>query len=726
MNRLILSGCRPEPLAGYLKALGVLRLVAEQVDPQARGAWVDGVFVLETRLTADELVAFFADSYRPTPVITPWNGGSGFWTGDNQAGIGAIGASESSRFGPYRAAIALARDYVTETGLQERPDNKQKPDFVNNLRAALADEVLAWLDAALVFTRESLLFPPLLGTGGNDGRLDFANNFMQRLAEELLSADVPAPPVVQSGLFGPADSALPSAAASARSPRLLASALFGTPTSGLGGAAIGQFFPSAAGGANGGAGFDGAVGTNPWDFILLVEGALCFATAMVRRLESGDRSAMTFPFSVRAASAGFGTAASTESDSSRDELWLPLWSAFADWPEISTVFREGRSRVGRRAAVTGTDFARSLASLGVDRGIGAFSRYGFHLRNGLAYQAVPLGRWPVGTAPTPIAALLDEIDPWIVEVSRVTGKDTPARVRTAIQRLDDAIVDAVRPNAGPGDAQRLLLALADVEASVADSKEHAGLRHPVPLLDGTRWLPLLADGSPEFDLAASLASSLRARWSCVRRFGERWGWADGPDRVPPSSRVWRRGPLAPRLLDLLQREQVEASRDGEPGDAFDLHARWFASLDAVITFLERRTDDVRIAELARALSLLTWPSTDVPSRSSARPPAVFAAARLLVGGAGVGEEAQPIPTVPGWIAAGRRDDGPTFTALTWRRLTASGVSIRGLGRRNRAALLRTGEDIPVHRIAAACRFPLSAQTRAQLLDAIHPAILETP
>ena len=78
MNRLVLSGCRPEPLAGYLKALGVLRLVSEQEDPGARGAWIDGVFVLETRLSADELVSFFADRYRPTPVITPWNGGSGF------------------------------------------------------------------------------------------------------------------------------------------------------------------------------------------------------------------------------------------------------------------------------------------------------------------------------------------------------------------------------------------------------------------------------------------------------------------------------------------------------------------------------------------------------------------------------------------------------------------------------------------------------------------------
>jgi CRISPR-associated protein Csx17 len=33
----VLGGCRPVPLASYLKALGVLRLVSEQADPNAGG-----------------------------------------------------------------------------------------------------------------------------------------------------------------------------------------------------------------------------------------------------------------------------------------------------------------------------------------------------------------------------------------------------------------------------------------------------------------------------------------------------------------------------------------------------------------------------------------------------------------------------------------------------------------------------------------------------------------
>jgi len=34
-----LVGCAPAPLARYLKALGILRLVAEQKDPAVRGWW---------------------------------------------------------------------------------------------------------------------------------------------------------------------------------------------------------------------------------------------------------------------------------------------------------------------------------------------------------------------------------------------------------------------------------------------------------------------------------------------------------------------------------------------------------------------------------------------------------------------------------------------------------------------------------------------------------------
>src|SRR5262245_56285990 len=82
-----LDGCRPVPLAQYLKGLGILRLVAEQADPEARGAWRHDRFELHTRLDRQALESFFLQSYHPTPILAPWNGGSGFYPGDNKEAI---------------------------------------------------------------------------------------------------------------------------------------------------------------------------------------------------------------------------------------------------------------------------------------------------------------------------------------------------------------------------------------------------------------------------------------------------------------------------------------------------------------------------------------------------------------------------------------------------------------------------------------------------------------
>ena len=75
-----LAGCAPSPLAHYLKAVGILRLVGEQLDSDARGRWrADDVFELTTRVDATTLCRFFLEDYSPTPLVAPWNGGSGFY-----------------------------------------------------------------------------------------------------------------------------------------------------------------------------------------------------------------------------------------------------------------------------------------------------------------------------------------------------------------------------------------------------------------------------------------------------------------------------------------------------------------------------------------------------------------------------------------------------------------------------------------------------------------------
>lgn len=104
-NRITIKGCSPEPLASYLKALALFRLVAEQKDAVARGWWGNDLFYLESELDEDGLVKFFLEEYCPTPIVAPWNGGSGFYEGDDIKGREAIRVSMSEQLRIYRETI---------------------------------------------------------------------------------------------------------------------------------------------------------------------------------------------------------------------------------------------------------------------------------------------------------------------------------------------------------------------------------------------------------------------------------------------------------------------------------------------------------------------------------------------------------------------------------------------------------------------------------------------
>ena len=181
MSRLVLDGCRAEPLGSYLKALGVLRLVGEQLDAAAGGAWLGERFVLETAADEAELVDFFAHRYRPTPLVAPWNGGSGFGAKDKKsaATVAVVEASTDERLGPYRESLAVVRRLVASpTWGAGANDKAVKREQVARCRNELPDDAVAWIDATIVLTGEDRTIAPLFLSGGNDGRLEFSANFM--------------------------------------------------------------------------------------------------------------------------------------------------------------------------------------------------------------------------------------------------------------------------------------------------------------------------------------------------------------------------------------------------------------------------------------------------------------------------------------------------------------------------------------------------------------------
>ena len=104
-----LKGCSPVPLAHYLKALGILRLVVEQrADCEARGWWDGEHFCLMSMLSREELEAFFLEKYEPTPLLSPWNKGCGFFKA-NDPGLAPLEQSHAARFQHFREGVTESR-----------------------------------------------------------------------------------------------------------------------------------------------------------------------------------------------------------------------------------------------------------------------------------------------------------------------------------------------------------------------------------------------------------------------------------------------------------------------------------------------------------------------------------------------------------------------------------------------------------------------------------------
>ena len=536
------------------------------------------------------------------------------------------------------------------------------------LRAELADTALPWLDAVLALSGGSLAYPELLGTGGNDGRLDFTNNFARRLVSRRKPA----------GLFD-----APSGEPSNEAARLLEDCLLAAPVLGLCSAAIGQFAPGAAGGPNATNGYSADSAVNPWDFVLMLEGALAFAGAATQRHQSAlgsstsgatTRSGASFPFTVRAVGAGWGGVEAADENDARAEFWAPIWTSPARALEIESLLGEGRAVLNGRTARDGLDFARAAASLGVSRGFSAFERFGFLMRAGKAYLATPIGRRSAASSPG--ARLVADLDAggWLDRVRRVGRNDEePGAARRAIRRLEDALFELLAATEASRETERALVALGHVAGWLALSPSgRKAIGAPPPVLSSA-WIQRADDGSPEFRVAAALAalglpepararrpsdapdtetaqpgrdgadddsSSARQtpaadeaagapgpgrsnpappmaahfapldekRFFYRGRLSTRRTWSEGD---PPPTVVWGAGPLVPNLIAVLERRLVEASTRGLEDKP--LSAATAARLADVTAFLSADFDAARCAAL---LGGLVWAR---PARLPAAP-----------------------------------------------------------------------------------------------------------
>lgn len=591
---IVLNGCSPTPISSYLKAIGIMRILSEQIDPGMRACWNESDrFIIETSLSHSEIVDFFLTNYNPSPLFDPWNGGSGFFKRvDKQTGkrvnstkatqvVEAVISATTPRLERSRVIMKMIGDILSRSGIESSPSEDKKKELIMILRASLPDYALDWLDASILVSGTSTSYPALLGTGGNDGNLDFANNYYQRL-KELFSFDTGEP--------------------SPGSENWLESALSGEATAGLvRNVAMGQFNPGMTGGVNATAGFEDASVVNPWEYVFMLEGTLLFSAAASRRLTAGNIDRFTYPFTVRPVRAGYSSSSSMEDI--RSEMWLPLWGNPASISEISCLFSEGRATVGSRNASDGLDFARAVASMGVDRGISQFERYSFILRNGRSYFATPIGRFDVHSDAK--VELIDELKPWLDRMKSASSNG-PGSVLAASRKIENRILELCISGSDMA-LYRLFLEMGRAERAVVRSGIWKDSPYLNPLvLRSSQWIEKTYDGSAEYRLAASIASCWSKASGSVRYLIEplnRQSVFPGFSKDRKNAGLWH-GSLVDGMISLLSRMLIEA----EKGDikTYPVHGRFPAMLDDIALFLDENVNYRKIRELVNSLMLMSW------------------------------------------------------------------------------------------------------------------------
>jgi CRISPR-associated protein Csx17 len=738
MPTIALNGCSPIPLARYLKALGVLKVVANQSERSVRCRWSNRVFYIETGFSESGLTSFFLERYVPTAIVVPWSG-SDFFGVDRNAKratfpkpptssrvIEAFLNSTSPRLKEYRDTIQAVFRAMDCSGVCAKksiegsgsPQRKLKADFIRTLRSMLPEPVVEWIDCAAVIEQEAPYFNAVLGGGGgSDGNSHFSDNYMQSLWMALPDFETQRKrPITAVGgvLFD--------------SRQALNESLFEHQSSGtrIAGLSPVLFDATRVGGPNQTTGFQAKASSNPWDFILMLEGSSLFSGALGRKLDASSEPSARFPFLFEASPVGLG--ASFLGESAGRELWLPIWSKLAGLEEIRAILSEGRIEKHGRMARRGTDVFVATAQFGFDRGISEFQRIGFfkgRIGGDNYFTAVDQGY--ITPNRNEAIDLLRDFDAQMDQlISAAKADRCPTSIRRRAVELDTAIAALAVATESRGERlQTVLIALGRLERAL--SRSLAWSQERIRPIQGLRleWLAQTNDGSREFRLARSVAG-MRARlgdetlWirqhleplannATKERLWVKW------DQRSSNDVVWHEGDLSKVLIEIVMRRRIRFEQAGANG--WPDWSPFKARLDDIAAFIEGRTDGALLADLIWGLSLLDWEKcyadkakefeqaeaghhwTQVAEDEEKEviPSASYALVRLCF--RPTSENGDAIPLVPAILQRAMNGDGKGASELAARRLYGSG----------KAPLVK---ELPVsgdiaRRTAAAILFPIS-------------------
>lgn len=525
---LPLPGLSPDSLGNYLASLGLLRVLSRRW-PSVRIAWRDKVLhVVGGPPTFDALL----DELVRVASEREWTQYDKGWSDAQKRGT------------KTKSGVPLA------------------------LWQSEAREDLLPLFAAHAVPHARVSFNPLLGSGGNAGRRDFAAGW--RKAVDALAA---APKPAKAGGKRIAESSAPSD----EKRNALHALLLGHPVTWMvEKLAAGSWFSEATKLYNSGQSPAREGLISPWAMVLACEGLAFFAGSASRRL--GARSARAvgaFPFITKPIAAS----AEGEADRLRAEIWVPLWNRPMSFAEVNTLFSRGRAELHGRAAVTPAAFATAIRKRGVDAGVSSFSRFTLgRTTSANTFEPRQEAFFALGASSRQDEAVARALER-ITALLEHRGFPRDGKRFVGLRGPIEAALLAVA--AEPGNPESSL-ALLDAVVSALDRidrnrsfREGKVRWEPLPL----EWLPsLFADEQPgvEMRLALSLVSAFPETLPFASfRFGVEWtreqngryeyDWTTQPrwfehSKVAPARWVWGPGELARVLGAVLSRRLIEEAK----------------------------------------------------------------------------------------------------------------------------------------------------------------------
>lgn len=593
-----ISGLSPDSLGNYLASLGLLRLLVSKW-PSVRMAWHDDVLhVLGGPPALDDLLDEI--------VLVATNRA---WT-------------------PYERGWAAA----------QKKSTKAKSGQALALWQASAEEAELEMLASHAVAASRVSFNPLLGSGGNAGKRDFAVGWKQAI--DALASSGTDTKKKTNKKTKKSESITEGSSPSGTDQRReeLAALLLGKPTAWLlEKLNAASWFSEANKLYNSGQGPYREGRLSPWSMALACEGLPFLAGGASRRLGARARAVGAFPFVTRAAA----PEVAGEAGRNLGEVWAPVWDRPMTVPEVRALFARGRAELRGRGVLTPSAFATAIMRRGVDAGISEFRRFTLGRTTSAntfeprfegtfrlpAFDDARPSSTPSATSATVVATALERVTA-LIEQPRFP-RDRKIGQRWRVAGLRGPIEAAALRVAAALDDPEAALAMLDAVVESLDRvdrnrrfREARVSWEPLPI----GWLPsLFADEQPETEarLALALVSGFpSSRPLTLYRFGVEWSYDrfEHAERAP-ARWVWGPGDL-PRVLSVVLARRTldwESTRKEQRRDEDPVRVVMPATCPHISRWLDGAVDERLLAKWISRLALFDWRTVPHEVRALAQP-----------------------------------------------------------------------------------------------------------